>query len=236
MKSLIIPITLSFLVFYFYSVRAGLMSLSMVFLKFIYDLGLFSSIKFYRGNFSNSEIFYLEYQGEYKNIGSCIRKTCDIMTNLKLNDDDRYSAFGIYYDEPKRVKDTKQCRAIYGISKRITDELKPGQVNKDKKQIEIEEYLSDKGFKKSVLPDTICLTASFSYIFQMSMILGIIKFYSALTSNLKDENFKRSYGIKETKDISSIEVYNKNETKFYIPTKNQEKFMLTSISQPEYKN
>jgi hypothetical protein len=208
----------------------------MVFLKFIYDLGLFTSIKFYRGNFSHSEIFYLEYQGECKNIGCNLMKTCDIMTKLKLDDDDCYSSFAIYYDDPKRVKDPKSCRAIYGISKRITDELKPGQVNKDKKLTEVEEYLSEKGFKKSVLPDTICITASFSYKFKMSMILGIIKFYSALTSSLKDENFKRSYGLKEIKDFSSIEVYTKNEIKFYIPTKNQEKFILTTIAQPEYKN
>jgi hypothetical protein len=236
MKSLIIPIILSFIVFYFVSVRAGLMSLSMVFLKFVYDLGLFSSIKFYRGNFSHSEVFYHDYQGEYKNIGSCLRKTCDIISKLKLEDDDRYSVIGIYYDDPKKVKDLKSCRAVYGISKRITDELKPGHVSKDKKEIEIEEYLTEKGFKKSVLPDTVSLTASFPFKFKMSMILGIIKFYSALTSNLKDENFKRSYGIKETKDFSSVEVYQKNEIKFYIPTKNQEKFILTSIPQPEYKN
>ena len=235
MKSIIIPVLLSSLLFYFVSFRAGIMSLSMIFLKFIYDLGLFSSIKFYRGNFSQTEFFYKEFQDEYKNIGPYYVKLHEILGKFKLAGNDCISTIGIYYDNPREVKDPKLCRAVYGISKKIVDQLKPGHSNKDSNESQMEEYLLENGFKKTVLPDTISLTASFYYKFQMSVLIGIMKFYSALTTNLKSEEFKRQYGIKDSNPHFSVEVYDRNEIKFYIPTKNHDKFLISSLPQPEYK-
>ena len=84
MKNLLIPLAIDIVLFLLVSFKAGIIGLSIIFLKFVYDLGLFSSIKFYRGNLPQSEIFYMEYQGMYRNIGDSFGKLSTILNKFKL--------------------------------------------------------------------------------------------------------------------------------------------------------
>ncbi len=208
--------------YHFVSFKAALMSATIIFLYFIYQLKLFQSIKFSLGYFPETELFYGEYLGEYKNIGNKFLELTQILMKFQINDAN-YSQVGIYYDNPEKVKDPKKCRAVYGIAR--TDQ---GTHGKD-----LEDYLLKSGFKKAVIPGTQCLTSLFEYVYKISMIIGIVKYYKALTKNMGDEGFKRQFTVRGNFQ-GSVEVYTDKSIQFFMPYENEAKFNLTTLPQPEY--
>jgi hypothetical protein len=216
--------SLDIFVWYSYSFRAFLIGLSIIFLKYIWDTGLFQGIKFYKGVFKNSEIFYTEYVGEYYQISKEFVKLNLIISKFNLNKQ-YYSTFGIYYDDPKKV-DSKKCRALIGIIKETDSTMRPSALAKDE---DLTDYLITNSFKRAILPDSESLVATFPYINTMSMMIGIKKFYSSLDSGLNSEEFKKMYNIDRKKFKFSVEIYRDQEIFFYIPLKNHDKFNLHSI-------
>jgi hypothetical protein len=210
--------------YHFYSFRAALLTSSFLFLYFIYELKLFSSTKFSLGYFPESDVFYSDYQGEYKDIGQKFENLKLIMNKFKLSQDCNYFFFGIYYDNPQVIKDVKNCRAVYGI----------GRSSQSPQGRDMEDYLLKNDFKKSSLPGTQSLTSLFEYIYKISMFIGIYKYYSALHTNLKDETFRRQFMVKGDFQ-GSVEIYRNNSIQFFRPYDHLPSFKLTSLPQPEYK-
>jgi hypothetical protein len=225
MLKFVVSILLILGTYHLYSFRAALVASSLIFLYFIYELKLFSSIKFSLGYFPESDVFYLDYQGEYKDIGPKFESLKLTMKKFKLLDDCNYFFFGIYYDNPQLIKDVKKCRAVFGI----------GRSSQSPQGREMEDYLVNNGFKKSSLPGTQSLTSLFEYIYNISMLIGINKYYSALHTNLKDEGFKRQFMVKGDFQ-GSVEIYRNNSIQFFRPYDHLADFKLTSLPQPDYKN
>ena len=227
MKMIFLQLIMVGIAFYFTSFKGALMTISIMFLKFVWDLGLFSSLKIYTGSFLDCEYYYKEYQGEYKNIGNNFCELNSILKKFKLENNENYSTMGIYYDSPEKIVDLQKSRALFGIKRINIDD-------KDKTQNSFEEFLIEKGFKKSLIPFTNCLISSFVMKYKIAMLIGIQKFYSLLKTSLKNVDFKRQYNIKEEVG-PAVEVYSENEIKFFIPIRNIDKFNLITISQPQYR-
>jgi hypothetical protein len=219
-------LVINVLLFIFGSIKIGILGLSITFIYFTYRLGIFTQIKFYRGSFPKSEIYYLEYQGMYKNVGEEFMNICKILDRFKLRENEHFSNIGIYYDNPSLIVDQTQCRAVIGI-------LKEFNYKNYSSESEFEDYLKQKKFKKATLPDSICVTSSFTLNYMIGMFVAIKKFYGALTRNIKNEEFRRQYGISNF--TFSVEICQKNFIKFIIPTKNIQDFNLTTFPKPEYK-
>jgi len=220
-------LVINVLLFIFGSFKIGILGLSITFIYFTYRLGIFTQIKFYRGSFPKSEIFYLEYQGMYRNVGEKFMNISQILDKFKLSQNEHFSYIGIYYDNPNAIVDQTQCRAVIGILKESNYKNYPSEA-------EFEDYLKQKKFKKATLPDSICVASSFTLNYMIAMFVAIKKFYGSLTKNMKSEEFRRQYEISDFN--FSVEVCQKNLMKFFIPTKNIQDFYLTTLPKPEYKN
>lgn len=60
-----------------------------------------------------------------------------------------------------------------------------------------------------------------------SLLIGINKFYKELNVNLENETFRKQYKVKSKEYKCSIELYDSLDVvKFYVPTTNEDKFML----------
>lgn len=58
-------------------------------------------------------------------------------------------------------------------------------------------------------------------------VLEVKKFYKELNVNLENETFRKQYKVKSKEYKCSIELYDSQDiVKFYVPTTNEEKFML----------
>lgn len=225
MKSWIILFSIDLLLYYFISFRVGAIAFVLVFLKILWDVGLFTPIKFSNGQFKHSEIYYICYTGEYMNVGKEFAKINEIFKKFNL-DKYVYNSIGIYYDDPKKMTDKSKCRAVLGICKDSSDFHRNKSVNQP-----LEEYLRENNFRKAEIPDTNCLRVTFPYVNMISMLIGIKKFYKALNSNLSDENFKRSFRVDSKKISCTVEIYAENEMVFYVPLQNNEKFNLHTKSE-----
>jgi hypothetical protein len=218
-KSWIVLFILNLLVFTFFSFRMGSIVFILNFLYILWQIGLFTSIKFSRGNFNECELYFFEYVGEYHNVGKEFEKLSLIMKKLNASKS-TFVPFGIYYDDPKRV-DPKSCRALIGILKRI--------VEGRERHEELVDYLTENSFKKATVPSTISLYSNFPLVNIMSMVIGIKKFYNALHTNFQNDQWKNQYGIKEQIIPCSIEIYGEHLMEFYVPLTNYERFNLHTI-------
>lgn len=221
MKNWIILFTIDLLLYYFISFRMGAIGFVLIFLKIMYDIGLFTPIKFSSGLFKNSEVYYINYTGEYKRIGTEFDKMKKIFKKFNL-DKNVYSIFGIYYDNPKVMSDIKKCRASVGILKEISQFSK----NRNESNNEMEEYLKENNFLKAELPDTNSLRVTFPYFNMMSLFIGMNKFYKALEKNLNDNNFLRSFRMSSNKVSCTMHVYGEKEIVFYVPLQNNEELFI----------
>lgn len=218
---ILLYLTFEFILLHFFSLKVAILGLIALFLKWLYDMGIFTSITFFIGNFNKAQVFFTDYTGPYHDIGKKFEQVSGIIS--KFNLDETYTPFGIYYDDPKVVEPTK-CRAVVGILKKCSMDLR-STMNKQASP-ELMEYLLSNGFKSGILSDTASVMSNFYYINKMSMMLGTKKFYSALEKNLNDSEFTKTFNIDKAKISCFVEVYTKNNIYFYIPVKNHEQFNL----------
>jgi len=221
MKSWIVLFAIDLLLYYFVSFKFGSITFVLIFLKILWDIGLFSTIKFSSGEFKNCELYFLNYTGDYNKLGKEFNKLTKILTKFNL-DRNVYNSFGIYYDDPKKMLDKSKCRAVIGIIKEI-DRFSRNKVEGNETLMS---YFKENNFRKSEIPATNSLRSSFPTVFSMSLIIGIIKFYKALNISLEDENFLKSFKLVNKNIYCTIEIYGDNEVFFYVPVQNVEKFAL----------
>lgn len=224
MLKLIFPLILVFATYQYFSLKSALMVASLIFIYFMYQLKLFSSIKLSLGYFLESDIYYQEYQGEYKNIATNFQNLTTILEKFKIKDPN-YFLFGIYYDNPYKVKDLTKCRAIYGIGR-------PVEASKIK---DYDDYMANNNFKRSTLPGTQSLTCLFEYIYKISIMIGIVKYYKEFECKMNDEQFRKQFNVRGN-FRGSIEVYRENSVQFFYPYEHIEKFSLSQLPEPEPKN
>ncbi len=127
---------------------------------------------------------------------------------------------GIYYDKPGEVQDSK-LRYSIGIFKKN----KEGE--KDDPPERLEMYCNTNNYYLADLPNTKSLTSEWNYSNAFTMMIGITKFNMELKKELKNEEFKKLYGMKDGDGKIVVELYETDSNiKFFIPLENINSFSL----------
>jgi hypothetical protein len=209
-----------FLLLLFVSFKSSLIFFIFIGIVYTTQMGLFRNFSFTSKIFKNSEIYYVDYIGDYQQIYREFEKFKFLMRKFNLGRH-TYSIFGIYYDDPNKVE-TNKCRAVIGIIKEVNEQ------KISNKEEDFITYLTNNNFKRGMLPDTESIVAEFKFNNPMSMVVGTQKFYRAIKSSMKSDEFRKKYNIEKSKFKLSIEVYADKKVNFYIPLKNHDKFKLLS--------
>ncbi len=140
-------------------------------------LGGFKRIQFKMQEAGGETLIYESHTGDYKNVG----KVIDKMYYALLNEEkvECFRGFGIYYDDPRKVEKAKLRSEVGNILENPTPELL--------------QQLEGK-FKIKTLDNQKFLVAEFPYKNRLSIIMGIMRVYPAMTryirkNNLSDEGF-----------------------------------------------
>jgi hypothetical protein len=72
---------------------------------------ILSAHKVVKTTWHGSTILYMQYQGEYFRIGA----TFDELRQSVMHEFPLSQMLGVYYDDPTRVDDAEECRAVVGI-------------------------------------------------------------------------------------------------------------------------
>ena len=230
----ILLLILDFLIFCFYSFKHSFIFFLLISLIFIWQSKFFRGVTFNLYLLKNSDIFYIDYLGDYYQISKEFEKLAVLLKKFNLSRS-CYNIFAVYYENPQKA-DPKTFRAIIGIMKEIkkdndiTNHTNNGSTTNNNKLTSKEEefmdYLVKNKFRKAVIPETESVFSYFPFSNEMSQTIGIKKFYSTLDSSLQDEEFKRKFNIDKKKFKIIFEVYKNDTIFFYIPLRNYERFNL----------
>ena len=191
-------------------------------LFYLYYLGVFTALTFQETKLGPLKIFYLEYIGEYRQIGSTFgRVSRDISQHFKFA-----RLFGLYYDPPVRVVDPKQTRAIVGVI------LNSGE-NPAKEDEFAKAYIQ---YKKAELPMVEATLTRFPYRNKLTYLL-YGKIYNQFSKYM---TMKYGRNLEKNAKGGIMEVYYMNKgnsfIEFYWPHgSNSERYHLTSAPKPPYK-
>lgn len=205
----------------YYSFNFGILLLLLSIFEYLIYIGVFRKVVFSRWILHDSDIFYLEYKGEYSKIGNTIKNLSETINNLHL-DRKNWNTFGFYYDNPK-VVDPKKCRAVVGL---IYTNEKYYQENQLLNK-EIFNNLIKEGLEHVKLKQADLLISKFPYVNNLSFFVAIIKFYRNLTKNLEQNEFLSKFMIESDFEFkNSVEIYKENDLIFGIPLEKSEQFFL----------
>ncbi len=204
----------------------GISALFLAVVKYLHNIGFFTSIKFYKGSFAKSEIYYLKFPDGNNNMENEFKKIENILK--KFNSDlSIFSLICIYYNKNENtpVYDAKEkAPTIIGIKKEILEDLRKTNNDEDLKSNNIEEYLKEEGFLHAKLPNMMSLKSFFPCKTQFSITMGINRFNETLKKSIGDENFMKMNSVKEVPKFV-VHNFRNNDINFYVPLKSNEKFM-----------
>ena len=214
----ILLLGISFAMYKFYGLPAGLLGLAISLGKILYSLGYMKSVKIFKSSISKGTIFTKDYTGSYKNIYIAFQEAETLIHKFHLQND--YKVIALYFD-PETTPYNKK-RACVGIYKKIS-------TAEDKIDLNLEDFCKEpkNGFKISNFESTPALYATWDYVNNFSMLIGIKKFYAELHDSLKNKYFRKNYKIESEEVKVCIELYESNSSlKFYVPLSQQESFLI----------
>lgn len=140
-------------------------------------LGGFKQIRFKMQEAGGETLIYESHSGDYKNVGKVIDKMYYALLNQEKVE--CFRGFGIYYDDPRKVQKAKLRSDVGNILESPTPELL--------------QQLDGK-FNIKTLEQQKFLVAEFPLKNRLSIMMGIMRVYPAMTrhiskNNLSDEGF-----------------------------------------------
>lgn len=206
-----------FIIYKYVGFIPALVGLAIIIYRLSNAIGFTRSIQIYKGNLNEGFVYTKDFTGSYKKIGDTFKKADDILKKFKM--EKTYAIIGIYYDCPDKVPEGKQRASIGIYKKKSTDFISPNE--------DLDKYVLENGYKKSALPSTPSLYSDWQIMNMFSLLIGVKKFYKELNVNLENETFRNQYKVKSKEYKCSIELYDSQDVvKFYVPTTNEDKFML----------
>lgn len=196
----------------------GLIGLAIIVYRLANALGFTRPIKFYKCAFAEGTVYTKDYTGAYSSFGPKFEEAKKILEKFKL--EKTYSLISFYYDCPGKTKvpEEKQRASIGIYKKKNVEFVHPNE--------EFEKYVLENGYKKNQIPNSSSLFSDWYFINFFSLMIGIKKFYKALQTSLADPIFRKDYKVKDEVKVS-VELYESQDiVKFYIPTANEEKFLI----------
>ena len=206
-----------FVIYKYVGLIPALIGLAIIIYRISNAIGFTRSIQIYKGNLSEGIVYTKDYTGSYKKVGEMFKESREILKRFKM--EKTYAIIGIYYDYQDKVPEGKQRASIGIYKKKSTDFIKPNE--------ELEKYVLENGYKKNAIPSTPSLYSDWYFMNMLSLIVGIDKFYKELNLNLENETFRKQYKVKSKEYKCSLELYDSPDVvKFYVPTTNEDKFMI----------
>ncbi|MCX5781121.1 MAG: GyrI-like domain-containing protein [Elusimicrobia bacterium] len=148
---------------------------------YFYSLGTFMRINVVEKEIGPFQLVYKEHKGSYNGVGKIQMEIYrDLLNNEKI---DTSKGFGIYYDNPKTVKEA-DLRSIVGV---ILEEKDYVKIPKLKTKYNIMLY-----------PKTPSMTAEFPLKNILSIYIGVMKVYPVLSKYIKNKNYE---------GVPSMEIY-----------------------------
>lgn len=148
------------------------LSLLIAFLTIAFYNGIFEKINIREQAEGGFKLVGLEFKGPYAQAGSYINEVEEKLERYEISS---ALSFGIYYDDPKKVK-SQDCRSFVGV---ILEE-------KDVKKIP---EFSSAGFKIDSVPLKRSLQSEFPIKNTFSYMIGPWKVYPKLNSYIKERNY-----------------------------------------------
>ena len=202
--------------FKFFGFWIGLIGMVIVVFRVLSILGITRYPSFYKANFADGVAFLKDYQGPLSKNKTAFQEALNLIKSFNLKD---YVIIGIYFDKPGEVEKEKMRYSIGIFKKNKGFPEKPSK--------ELERYCNSKNYNYVELPEASSLFSSWEYSNFFSMMIGIEKFNSSLKKNLQDDDFKRTYRIKDGSCKVIIELYETDSMiHFYIPLLNADKFLV----------
>ena len=189
-------------------------------LAFAFWFGIFRSIDIVEKKFDGGTLFYFDYRGHIKNVGSRFRSICADSSTIFGSIGKGASPTGIYCDDPNAIMDPNLLRACLGLIVK-SDVLSP----------EIEKALTSRGYKKAYLPPANAFYGRFPARMQLSCVLGAMKFYPKLHKLVEDNQ----HNTTEMQQGVSIEVVEGGWIHYYFPLEKFSDFKLSPFPRPEQK-
>jgi hypothetical protein len=186
-------------------------------------------------NIKESEIYYQEYTGDYTNLYIRLNDYNRIRKKFNL-DSTVYMPFGIFYDDPTKVMNIQECRAVVGLYR---------EKGKEKNK-ELDTYMKENGFKYDTLPETQCVIGTYNSLFSIqNSFIWIAKLIIDLTSvkfmrrvfipKWKEKTIKVAK-INYAKTCGVMEIYKHGQINLYIPVDKERLFFLHSQNIAPNKN
>lgn len=214
----LIIILVDIFLFKFVGFWAGLIGLGIIIYRILPILNISrEKILIQSGSFNSGMAFLKDYQGPFYKNKVAFQEAANLIRTFELKD---WIIMGIYYDKPGEVQDSK-LRYSIGIFKKN----KEGE--KDDPPERLEMYCNTNNYYLADLPNTKSLTSEWNYSNAFTMMIGITKFNMELKKELKNEEFKKLYGMKDGDGKIVVELYETDSNiKFFIPLENINSFSL----------
>lgn len=150
--------------------------------------GLFADIIIKEKKAGPYQLVYLSHKGDYRQTGQIGGEIYyDLLSNYQI---ETTKGFGIYYDDPDKVK-KEDLRSDIGVILNKEDYKKTGKLKKKYKTKRI--YISH------------CLVVEFPFKSKISIILGIYKVYPKIKEYVKIKEYKSDY-VMEVYDIPAKKI------------------------------
>jgi hypothetical protein len=140
-------------------------------LGFAWWLGTFKKVEIKESQFNGGTFIYFNWQGPLRSINKPFTKLNSDCADFKAADltFTRLSVVGIYYDNPRVLKNPADFRCSVGV-------LLP-RLGDPEALAALTDHLISKGYSLSELPATATVTGSFPHKAQVSFAIGAMKFY-----------------------------------------------------------
>lgn len=128
--------------------------------------------------------------------------------------------FGIYYDNPKEMKDQNLCRSTIGLI------VNPGEMSK------VETFLNNyPSYRSTLLPSTRCLSVHFPFVNKLSFILLVSKVYPKLAKYIEEKKLENTPLIMEIYHfLSEYDKY----VQVLAPLENADNFLIWEDDRDRY--
>jgi hypothetical protein len=192
-------------------------------LAFAVWIGVFRKIDISEKRFEGGTLFYFDYVGHIRNIGTNFQLICSDSSKVFGRVGNGANPTGIYYDDPNSIEDPNLMRACTGLL------VQPALLN-----AEVEHKLISVGYKKAILPAAGSIYGKFPAKFGLSCVLGAMKFYPRLQKFVAD-NHEKYPKADMSREGGSIEVIEGGWIHYYFPYEKYDDFRFSPFPRPELK-
>ncbi len=151
-----------------------IVTVMLAFVGFFANNGMFASVKIEEKKTESFMLAYKKHTGDYRNVGPVMDEVYDGLVN-KISVKSPIG-FGLYYDNPKRVK-TEKLRSVLGCIVADTNKI----------SAKIKELYSLKELPAS----NNSIVVEFPYKGVVSIIIGAIRVYPEINAYISNHNYPR---------------------------------------------